>query len=101
VGGIGLILGADVERRSAEIGYWLAEPYWGRGIGSAAVEAVTEWAFARFDLVRLHAGVYEWNPASVRVLRKAGNTLEARRRKSVTKDGETIDRLLYVRLRED
>ncbi len=100
IGGIGLTFGSDVHRRSAEIGYWLGEPLWGRGIATAAVIAVTEYAFAQHDLVRLHAGVFEWNPASARVLEKAGYVFEGRLRKSVTKDGETIDQLLYARIRE-
>src|SRR5437764_2820360 len=78
VGGIGVELGRDVFLRSAEVGYWLGEPYWGRGIATEALRAVTEYAFATFDLCRLQAGVFEWNPASMRVLEKAGYTLEAR-----------------------
>lgn len=89
-----------MHRRSAEIGYWLGEPFWGRGIATAAVIAVTGYAFTRHDLVRLHAGVFEWNPASARVLEKAGYSLEGRLRKSVTKNGETIDQLLYATIRE-
>ncbi len=100
IGGIGLTFGSDVHRRSAEIGYWLGEPFWGRGIATAAVVAVTEYAFAEHDLVRLHAGVFEWNLASARVLEKAGYVLEGRLRKSVTKDGQTIDQLLYARISE-
>src|SRR5207247_10852540 len=95
VGGIGVERGHDVFHRSAEIGYWLGEAYWGRGIATEAVRALTEYAFVTFDLCRLHAGVFEWNPASMRVLEKAGYTLEARHRKNVTKDAETIDRLVY------
>ena len=98
-GGIGLERGGDVYRGTAEIGYWLGEAHWGRGIATEALRAVTSWAFATLDLVRLEAGVFEWNPASARVLEKAGYTLEARHRKAVTKDGRTIDRLLYARLR--
>ena len=100
IGGIGLTFGEDVYRRSAEIGYWLGEPFWGRGIATAALRAVTDYAFAQHDLVRVHAAVYEWNPASARVLEKAGYVLEGRLRKSVTKDGQTIDGLLYARIRE-
>jgi ribosomal-protein-alanine N-acetyltransferase len=99
VGGIGVEIGRDVFYRSAEIGYWLGEPYWGRGIASEALRAMTEYAFVTFDLCRLQAGVFEWNPASMRVLEKAGYTLEARHRKNVTKDGETIDRLVYALVR--
>jgi [ribosomal protein S5]-alanine N-acetyltransferase len=99
VGGIGLELGEDVFRRSAELGYWLAEPLWGRGIVTEAVCAVTDYAFATFDLCRLQAHVFEWNPASMRVLEKAGYTLESRARLAVTKEGRTIDRLEYVLIR--
>jgi RimJ/RimL family protein N-acetyltransferase len=98
-GGIGLELRTDVHRRSAEIGYWLCEAVWGRGIATEALRAVTEYAFAHFDLCRLEAGVFEWNPASMRVLEKAGYTLEGRARLAVTKDGQTIDRLLYTLVR--
>lgn len=96
VGGIGVTLQDDVARRSAEIGYWLGRAYWGRGFATAAVRALTDWAFARFDLCRLYAGVFAWNPASARVLEKAGYTCEGRLRRSVTKDGQTIDQLLYA-----
>lgn len=100
IGGIGLKLRNDVFRRSAEIGYWLAEPHWGQGIATAALLALTDYAFERFDLVRIDAGVFEWNPASCRVLEKAGYEREARLRRSVFKDGLIIDRLIYARLRD-
>ena len=99
VGGIGLVLKDDVFRRSAEIGYWLGEEYWGRGIVTEAVHAVTDYAFATFDLCRVYAGVFEWNPASMRVLEKAGYEYECRTRKSVVKDGEIIDELIYAIVR--
>ncbi|HEU4403612.1 MAG TPA: GNAT family protein [Candidatus Polarisedimenticolia bacterium] len=100
VGGIGLEPKTDVERRSAEIGYWLGEPFWGRGIATEAVRAMTDFAFTHFDLCRLEALVFEWNPASARVLEKAGYQLEGRLRKSVLKDGRMIDSLLYAIIRE-
>ena len=100
VGSIGLTLQEDVHRRSAEIGYWLGEPFWGRGIMSEAVPAFTAYAFATFDVCRLYATVFEWNPASARILEKAGYVLEGRLRKSVTKDGRIIDQLLYARVGE-
>ena len=99
VGGIGIELGTDVFRRSAEIGYWLGEPFWGRGIATEALRAMTEYAFERFDICRLEAGVFDWNPASARVLEKAGYTLEGRARRGVVKDGRTGDRLLYALVR--
>jgi len=99
VGAVGLERFADVERRVAEIGYWLSEAHWGKGLVTEAVIAASAYAFATLDIDRLHAGVFEWNPASCRVLEKAGYRFEARLRKSVFKDGRTIDRLLYVRFR--
>jgi [ribosomal protein S5]-alanine N-acetyltransferase len=95
IGGIGLVLQNDVYRRSAEVGYWLGEPFWGRGIATAAVNAMAKHSFAAFDLARLYATVFEWNPASRSVLEKNGFQLEGIMRKSITKDGLTIDSFLY------
>jgi [ribosomal protein S5]-alanine N-acetyltransferase len=95
VGGIGIEPGTDVFRRSADIGYWLGEPFWGRGIATESLRAVTEYAFERFDICRLQAGVFAWNPASARVLEKVGYTLEGRIRLGAIKDGQLVDRLLY------
>ena len=100
VGGIGFTLQPDVGHRSAEIGYWLGEEFWGRGITTDALRAVTDYAFARFDLCRIFAHVFEWNGASARVLEKAGYALEGRLRKSVTKNGHTIDQLMYAVIRD-
>ena len=100
IGGIGLTLQDDVHFRSGEVGYWLGEPFWGRGIATRALRAFSEYAFANFDLVRLYAIVFEWNPASARVLEKAGFTFEARMRNSATKAGSTVDEFLYALVRE-
>ena len=99
VGGVGIELGNDVFRRSAEIGYWLGEPFWGRGIATEALRAMTAYAFEHFDICRLEAGVFDWNPASARVLEKSGYTLEGRARLGVVKDGRICDRLLYALVR--
>lgn len=99
-GGIGFDQQSDVGRRSAEIGYWLSEEFWGRGIATEALIAVTEYAFSHYDVCRLYAHVFAWNPASARVLEKAGYEYEGRLRKSVTKDGQTIDQLMYAIIRE-
>src|SRR5262245_50979207 len=99
VGAIGLVLKDDVFRRSAEIGYWPGEEFWGRGIVTEAVRAVTAYAFATFDICRVYTGVFEWNPASMRVLEKAGYEFECRIKKSVTKDGETIDEFIFAIVR--
>ena len=100
IGGVGFNLQEDIYCRSAEIGYWLGEPFWNRGIATMAVAAAAKYAFAAFDLVRLYTTVFEWNPASARVLEKNGFKLEGRLRKSVTKDGKTIDSLQYALVAE-
>lgn len=100
VGGIGLVMQTDIYHRSAEIGYWLGEEFWGRGIVSEAARAVTEWAFANFDICRIYAGVLEWNPASMRVLEKAGFQFEARLCQAVTKEGRTMDDFIYAVVRD-
>lgn len=99
VGGIGLILGQDIDRRSAEIGYWLSEEYWGRGIATEVVRALTEHAFATYDLCRIWANVFMWNPGSMRVLEKSGFVREGVLRQAATKDGQTIDVVLFALLR--
>jgi RimJ/RimL family protein N-acetyltransferase len=99
IGGIGVEMKNDVNRLTAEIGYWIGEPYWGNGIASAAVVEMTRYAFAEFPLERLEAMVFEWNPASRRVLEKAGYTLEARVARSIVKDGRIGDGFLYALLR--
>jgi RimJ/RimL family protein N-acetyltransferase len=86
----------DVQRVSAEIGYWLGEAYWGRGIMSEALQAVTRYAVQTHDLMRVFAVPFEWNTASFRVLEKAGYTREARLRRSAIKDGQVIDQILYA-----
>lgn len=101
VGGIGYTIQYDVARRSAEVGYWLGEDFWGRGIATEALIAVTDHAFANHDLCRVFAHVFDWNQASARVLQKAGYAFEGRMRKSVTKEGQTIDQLMYAMIREE
>ncbi len=96
VGGIGFSLHPDVERVSAEIGYWLGEPYWGRGIATEALAAVTAFAVRTHHLTRVYAVPYEWNLTSCRVLEKAGYVREARMRRSAIKDGRVIDQFLYA-----
>ena len=100
VGGIGFTVQPDVGVRSAEIGYWLGEEFWGRGIATGALIAVTDYAFKNYDLCRLYAHVFEWNPGSARVLEKAGYEFEGRLKKSVTKNGQTIDQLMYAMVRD-
>lgn len=100
VGGVGVFLQTDVERYSAEIGYWLGEAMWGRGLGTAVVRRFTDYAFDAFGLCRIYANVFEWNRGSCRVLEKAGYALEGRLRASGVKDGVVLDGLLYAAVRD-
>lgn len=101
IGGIGLGIGQDVHRFTAELGFWLAEPYWGKGIMTDAVKRFTEFAFERFGLHRIFAEPYATNPASARVLEKAGYTLEGTMRANVFKEGKILDQQLYANVREE
>ena len=97
VGGIGIRIGTDVHRRTAELGYWLGEEFWRRGIMTEAVAAFTDFCFEEFQLRRIYAEPFANNPASARVLEKAGFTFEGRLKNNVLKDGELLDSLLYAR----
>lgn len=96
IGSIGIRLGVDVERISAEIGYWIGEPFWGKGIATEALRAVTNYAIEEYGLSRVFAVPFAQNPASFRVLEKAGFVLEGRMHKSSVKNGVIVDQLLYA-----
>jgi RimJ/RimL family protein N-acetyltransferase len=96
VGGIGFVLQQDVDRVSSEIGYWLGEAYWHRGITTEALVAVTHHAITRHGLTRVFALPFAFNAASCRVLEKAGYVLEGRLRRSAIKDGHIVDQLQYA-----
>lgn len=100
IGGIGLVLGTDIERCSAEVGYWLGAEHWGRGIATAAVIRVCRYAFEDLGLLRVFATPIAWNPASSKVLEKAGFQLEGTMRSACIKDGKVLDMLLYAKVRE-
>jgi ribosomal-protein-alanine N-acetyltransferase len=95
-GGIGFHVQPDVERVSAEIGYWLGEAFWGRGIATDALQAVTAYAIEHHGLTRVFAIPFASNTASCRVLEKAGYVLEGRLRRSAIKDGVIVDQLQYA-----
>ena len=99
-GGIGFTPGSDVERYSAEIGYWLAEPFWGRGITTEAVQLVSDYAFRTCNMLRLFALPFADNERSNRVLEKAGYVREATLRASSVKNGEPRDQALYALVNE-
>jgi RimJ/RimL family protein N-acetyltransferase len=100
VGTIGLERGADIERHSFEVGYWLGRRHWGRGIMSEALAAVTAAAFAEPDTVRVYAPVFSWNRASMRVLEKASYVREAVLVRSGVRDGAVFDRVVYAITRD-
>ena len=99
MGGIGFTLQKDVDRVSAEIGYWLGESFWGRGIATETLVAMTKYAAETHGLSRLYALPFASNAASCRVLEKAGYVLEARLRRSAVKDGQITDQLQYAFIR--
>ncbi len=99
VGGIGfhgLELG---KTHRGELGYWLAKPYWRRGIMTEAVRRVAAFSFAEFGLIRIAADVFHFNIGSARVLEKAGFKLEGVLRKYYRKDGNVFDGMLYSKLK--
>lgn len=96
VGGISLMPGQDIDRVSAEIGYWLGRPFWGRGIMTDAVRAATLYAFDELHMRRVFAVPFAHNAASRRVLEKAGYVLEGTMKQSAIKDGVILDQYLYA-----
>jgi [ribosomal protein S5]-alanine N-acetyltransferase len=98
VGGIGVIIGTDIERYSAEVGYWLGEEYWGRGIVTEALQLFSDDVFERLNLLRLFAVAAVANVGSARVLEKAGYQQEAVMRSAAVKFGQPNDQLLYARI---
>lgn len=101
VGGIGLVPQVDINAGTAEVGYWLGEAVWGRGIATAAVSAVTRHALAVLGYRRLFATAFVDNGASRRVLEKCGYRLEGVMRRSAVKNGRVIDQALYATVDED
>jgi ribosomal-protein-alanine N-acetyltransferase len=95
-GSVSLMPGKDIERTTAEIGYWLGRPFWGRGIATEAVRAATLYAFDQLGMHRVFAVPFGRNPASTRVLEKAGYVREGILRRSAVKDGKLIDQILYA-----
>lgn len=96
VGNIGIHLQDDVYRNTAELGYFIGEPYWGRGIATEAVKLIITYGFETLELHRIFAGVFSYNPASARVLEKAGLEFEGVHRKAITKKGGIYDELYYA-----
>ncbi|UOO37215.1 GNAT family N-acetyltransferase [Oscillospiraceae bacterium CM] len=100
VGSIGVLKKDDVYRKSAELGYWLGEPFWGQGIMTRAVCELCQTAFENMDIIRIFAEPFAWNTGSRRVLEKAGFALEGILKNSVYKNGRLGDSCVYARIRE-
>ena len=96
VGGIGIHPQADVQRKNAELGYWLAEPFWGKGIITNAIKQLVEFGFKTYDINRIFARPYGTNIGSQKVLEKTGFVLEGRFEKTIFKNGEFLDELVYA-----
>ena len=100
IGGIGIELKNDVYRMSGDLGFWLGESFWGKGIMTMVVKTISEYFFNNLNICRIAAFVFEWNKASVRVLEKAGFTQEGHLRKSVIKDNQIIDMFVFAKIKE-
>jgi RimJ/RimL family protein N-acetyltransferase len=100
IGGIGVIAGEGIARRTGQFGYWLGEAHWGKGIATAAARAMVAHVFSASHFARLEAPVFEWNPASMRVLEKVGFAREGVLKRSVSKDGQLIDSVMYAITRD-
>jgi RimJ/RimL family protein N-acetyltransferase len=101
VGSIGFFPQSDIHAKNAEMGYWLAQEYWGQGIMTEAVEQLAEYAFEVFDINRIFARPFGTNKASHRVLEKSGFVLEACFEKTLFKQGEFLDEKIYARRKND
>jgi len=102
MGCVGLDPGVDVHARGAELGYWVGEEYWGRGVVGEVVPAFARWAFAAFaDLERIYVGIFAENEPSVKIVERAGFVFEGRQRKAAFKSGRFMDVLGYSLIRDD
>ena len=99
IGVVGIHPLTDIYGRTAELGYWLGEPYWSKGHVSKAVELMIDYTWQETDIIRIEAGVFDYNPASMRVLEKCGFYEEAIRKNRLIKDGKICDEHMYVLLR--
>jgi len=100
VGSIGFTLKEDVYRKNAELGYFVKEEYWGKGIATKAIGLIVDYIHKNFDVVRIYAEVFEYNKSSMRALEKNGFYLECRRRRAAIKNGVIIDDAVWVKLVE-
>lgn len=101
VGVVGLVLKTDVYRKSAEIGYWIGEPYWNKGIAESAVNLIVGYGFTTLDLERIDTGVFAFNKASARVLEKCKFKFEGVFKNAVIKNNVLSDELRYGIIRAE
>jgi RimJ/RimL family protein N-acetyltransferase len=97
-GNISLLPGTDVYRKSAEIGYFIGEPFWNKGITTIAVSLIIDYAFSTLGIARIHTGIFEYNLASQRVLEKCGFEKEGIFKKSVFKMGKLWNEIRYAKI---
>jgi len=96
VGGLGTIAGEGIACETAQFGYWLGQEHWGKGLATAAAGALLNHLMEHKLFARIEASVFAWNPASMRVLERLGFVREGVLRRSVTKDGQLIDSVMYA-----
>ncbi|MFT6983909.1 MAG: RimJ/RimL family protein N-acetyltransferase [Crocinitomicaceae bacterium] len=101
VGNIGLHPSKDIYRFNAEIGYFVGEPYWNRGIATKAIKIIARYGFEKMNLKRIYAGVFDYNPSSAHVLEKCGFQYEGLFKKALFKNGEFHDEIRYALVKED
>jgi RimJ/RimL family protein N-acetyltransferase len=97
-GVIGLIIQNDVYRKSAEIGYWIGEAFWGKGIAATAIKLVTNYGFEDLKLIRIYAGVFEYNVASMKALENSGYKKEGVFKNAIYKNDKVFDEHRYYKL---
>ena len=100
VGAIGIFPQSDIHAKTAEIGYWLSEKYWGNGIMPKAISEIVNYGFGTFDIVRIYARPFSTNKGSQRALEKAGFEREATLKKALYKNGEYLDEIIYSKFKQ-
>ena len=101
IGSIGVFRQQNIHRQTAEMGYYIAEEYWGKGIMTDAVKQICEYVFRNSDILRIYAEPFAYNTGSCRVLEKAGFQYEGTLRNNAVKNGKVIDMKMYSLLREE
>lgn len=100
IGSIGVFRKENIHKRTAEMGYYIAEPWWGKGVGTIAVKDACNYIFKYTDILRVFAEPFAYNTASCRVLEKAGFTLEGTLRKNAVKNGNILDMKIYALVKD-